>query len=111
MLARRVLEISTGRVRYDTRDMFDSGLGTRVSSPRGRAFYHQAETEIYCVYGDYDAAIRALARAVDIGFYDRLWLDACPLLTPLRVDLRYHALRRIVIERTTMIQQALHEDV
>ena len=58
-------------------------------------------------YREYDQAIRALARAVDVGFFDRLWLESCPLLAPLRSDPRFVALRKIVLSRTAKVHEAL----
>ena len=108
-LPREILEVALGKRRPEPRRMFGiaGGVGTTSSSPRGRSFYHQMEVELYLLSGDTDSAIRSLARAVDIGLFDRMWLDGCPLLAALRSDLRFHALRKIVVDRTTEIRTAL----
>jgi serine/threonine-protein kinase len=104
---RRILETFLYNQHTEPRQLLHAGMGSTFSSLRGRSFYFQMETEIYCLFEEGDNAIRSLARAVDGGLYDRLWLDNCPLLSSLRVDLRFHALRKIVSERCAQVQEAL----
>ena len=105
--SRGMLEVIAGKKRMEPADFFKNGLGSEQSSPRGRTFYFQLLTEFNAFYRENDAAIRELARCVDMGFFDICWMDRCPLLEELRVDLRFHALRKIVAARAAQVHEAL----
>lgn len=102
-----LLQLITGENTADLDQFFFPNLASEESSPRSRTFIYQLKTEACMARGQPDAAVRALARAVDNGLFDWAWLDRCPLLTDLRRDLRFQALRKIVIERATRIQSVL----
>jgi hypothetical protein len=105
-----LLELTAGMRPADNRQVFDAVPNTNASSPRGRCFFAQIQCELGCMLGDHDGAIRFLARAVDAGLFDLQWLEHCPLLKPLRVDLRFHALRKIVATRAAQVHDVLRAD-
>jgi len=102
-----LLKLITGENQADLDQFFFPNLASEESSPRSRTFIFQLKTEACMARGQLDAAVRALARSVDNGLFDWVWLDRCPLLSDLRRDLRFQALRKIVIERATRIQNVL----
>ena len=102
--ARALLEAIADGTVADMTAYFGSRMGTDLSSPRSRSFVNQLQTEVLSLNGQRDSAIRALARAVDAGLTDLLWLERCPLLSTLRADLRFQSLRRIVLDRARRIQ-------
>ncbi len=102
-----LLRLITGESNTDLDQFFFPQLASEESSPRSRSFVYQIQTEAFMGRGQADAAVRALARSVDNGLFDLVWLDRCPLLVDLRRDLRFQALRKIVIERATRIQNVL----
>jgi serine/threonine-protein kinase len=104
---RSLLNVIAGDTKEDFEKIFFPNLSSDQSSPRSRSFFHQLQTEAFMTRKQPDAAIRALARSVDAGLFDWMWLDRCPLLNDLRRDLRFQALRKIVIERATRIQNVL----
>ena len=106
---RSLLQVIAGDMSEDFDKLFFSNLSSDQSSPRSRTFFFQLNTEACMVRKQHDAAIRALARSVDAGLFDWLWLDRCPLLADLRRDLRFQALRKIVVERATRIQSVLRK--
>jgi TolB-like protein/Flp pilus assembly protein TadD len=76
-------------------------------SRRTRSLYHQLATEWYGMNSEVDALLRELAKAIDFGLVDLMWLDGCPLLAAARKDPRFLALRRVVAERAAAVQAAL----
>jgi serine/threonine-protein kinase len=106
---RSLLLVVSGDTKEDFEKVFFPNLSSDQSSPRSRSFFFQLLTESCMVRKQHDAAIRALARSIDAGLFDWLWLDRCPLLNDLRRDLRFQALRKIVIERATGIQNVLRQ--
>lgn len=104
---RSLLNVIAGDTKEDFETIFFPNLSSDQSSPRSRSFFFQLLTEACMLRKQQDAAIRALARSIDAGLFDWLWLDRCPLLNDLRRDLRFQALRKIVVERATRIQNVL----
>ncbi len=102
-----LLRLLTGDNQDDLDVFFFPNLASEQSSPRSRTFIYQLKTEACMARRLPDAAVRALARSVDNGLFDLVWLDRCPLLNDLRRDLRFLALRKIVFERATRIQNVL----
>ena len=75
-------------------------------SRRGTANRFQILAEVAGFSGDRDVALDAIARAVDIGFVDLLWLDHCPLLDSVRASPRFGALRVRLQERANAAYDA-----
>ena len=104
-----ILRLIMGDSNQNLDAIFTGTFGSDQSSPRSRAYFFQLKTEVECLHGHTDAAIRALARSVDAGLFDLVWVDHCPLLSGLRKDLRYQALRKIIAERARRIQEVLRQ--
>jgi hypothetical protein len=63
----------------------------------------QFMAEIAIILGHHDLAIRALARAADLGLMDITWLDHCPLFAALAMDLRWRAIHEAVAVRASAV--------
>ncbi len=74
---------------------------------RRMAFVFQIQMELAAYAGDHERALAALRRSVDAGLLDLAWLDACPLLAPLRGDPRFIAMREEVAARVAPVLAAL----
>jgi hypothetical protein len=66
----------------------------------------QIFTEIAVSIGDIEKGMQSLARAVDLGLYDRTWIDACPVLDTVRSRPEFPELRRRVVELASRILAA-----
>lgn len=109
-LVSRFLQVAAGGLKIDPAQLWEGVVfGVQTSSPRGRLFFHQLSTEIHAFQGETDAAMRSLARAVDVGLCDLIWYDRCPLLDMLRRDLRFKALRKVIAGRSAQVKAALRE--
>lgn len=109
-LASRFLQIAAKVRKIDPAQLWEGVVfGVQTSSPRGRLFFHQLSTEIHAFQEESDSAMRSLARAVDVGLCDLVWYDRCPLLDPLRRDLRFKALRKVIAGRSAQVKAALRE--
>ncbi|HEV3190271.1 MAG TPA: protein kinase, partial [Polyangiaceae bacterium] len=84
-----------------------ASLGTVGASWRMPVFLEQARAEFGAAKGKVNEAWAALAASVDAGLIDLLWIDACPILSPLREDARFAALRARVLERVELVRAAL----
>jgi tetratricopeptide (TPR) repeat protein len=67
----------------------------------------QVSVEISVHLGDLPRSLGLLARAVDEGLVDRVWLDRCPVLAPLRAHGDYEGLARRVAERADAVLASL----
>jgi serine/threonine-protein kinase len=105
LLLRTVL----GEVRPQPTELYGN-FGSMQGSPRGRAFLCQMQAELYCLLGQVDEALQAVARGIDAGLFDVVWLDRCAILEPMRRDPRLFGLRRIVAERALAAQRALQNE-
>ncbi len=63
--------------------MFDAMLQERAS-PRFKSLMCQLATELLCLVGHAEHAMRYFLRAADSALIDLDWVDRCPALTPLR---------------------------
>lgn len=82
----------------------------RVARPdrpiRMRVMGFQLMTETALILGQFDLAVRALARAADLGLLDVTWLDGCPLFAPLIRDVRWRVVREDVAQRAARVLAA-----
>ena len=78
-----------------------------TASPRARGASLQLRAEDHCLRQEYEAALSALRGAIELGFFDILVLDHCPLLAPLHRLSGYAELRNIVAQRAHTVQIAL----
>jgi serine/threonine-protein kinase len=76
----------------------DAGSSRRVT------FFHQLAVEANAQFGTTEHAIAILARAIDRGLTDLVWVDLCPALDPLRADPRFGPLRERLFARTQEIR-------
>ena len=100
---------ATGRVDPVAWDSFlaiyaNAGPDTPI---RQQIFGLQLLTEIALMFGDRDAALSTLARAVDRGLLDVGWLDHCQALHPLYGHEDFHELRIVVAQRATAVLGAI----
>jgi eukaryotic-like serine/threonine-protein kinase len=84
-----------------------ASLGTVGATWRMSVFLEQARAELGAAKGKLDEAFAALGASVDAGLIDLLWMDGCPLLFPLRADVRFGPLRARVVERVGLLRAAL----
>ena len=105
--ARLLFSAAARRTRIEPADILAAGLASDKSSPRGRTFFFQMHAELQAAYGQHEQAVRSVARSVDAGLSDLLWLERCPLLTPLANDARMTALRHVVYSRAFAVREAL----
>lgn len=105
--ARLLLQAAAQHTRIAAREVLSAGLASDKSSPRGRAFFFQMHAELFAFFGQREQAVRSVARSVDAGLTDLLWLERCPLLLPLANDPRWPALRQVVYSRAFAVREAL----
>jgi serine/threonine-protein kinase len=74
---------------------------------RGRALFFQGSCELSMLLGRHEAALKALEMAIQVGLFDLLWVDGCPLLAPLRQEPRFQELRAVVAERARLVRAEL----
>ncbi len=74
---------------------------------RQQLFGLQLLTEIALMFGDRDAALATLSRAVERGLMDIVWLDHCQALHPLYGLQQFYELRLVVAERATAVLGAI----
>ena len=86
-------------------DDADSGHGC----VRAVASIRQFEAEIACALGDLEWAILAIARSIEAGFVDSMWLTHCPVVAFVRRDPRSHGLVRVLDARAAEVRAALLE--
>jgi serine/threonine protein kinase/tetratricopeptide (TPR) repeat protein len=91
-------------------DAFRAHVQSQATSdrltPRMRAFWNQLNAELHGYVGE--PAIDDVKTAVEIGLFDIVWLDACPLLEPLRDHPEFPALRAKVAARAAATAAQLH---
>lgn len=105
--AKLLLQVAAGLQQIDPKEALSAGLASDRSSPRGHTFLFQMHAELQSAYGQYEQAVRSVARSVDAGLADLTWIERCPLLLPMASDPRMSALRRIVYARAYAIREAL----
>jgi serine/threonine-protein kinase len=75
-------------------------------SPRCLAFLWQTQAEACAFSGETERALDALERASGYSFFDRTWLDRCPLLDGLRGEPRFLAVAAEVGQRSAAVLAA-----
>jgi serine/threonine-protein kinase len=105
--ARLLFAAAARRTRIEPADVLAAGLASDKTSPRGRTFFFQMHAELQAAHGQHEQAVRSVARSVDAGLSDLLWLEHCPLLVPLLQDSRIAALRQVVYSRAFAVREAL----
>lgn len=105
--ARLLLQAAAQHTRIAAEEVLAAGLASDKSSPRGRSFFFQMHAELFAFFGQREQAVRSVARSVDAGLTDLLWLERCPLLAPLADDPRMAALRGVVYSRAFAVREAL----
>lgn len=105
--ARLLLQVARGQARVQPQDVLAAGLASDKSSPRGRAFFFQMHAELFAFFDQRELAVRSIARSVDAGLTDLVWLERCPLFRPLFSDPRVAALRQVVYSRALAVRETL----
>jgi serine/threonine-protein kinase len=82
-------------------------VNAAIPNTRLRASNSQFACEYAMAADDRELAIDCLARGVDEGLSDALWIDRCPLVVPLRSHPRFDALAEIVRSRGRAILDAV----
>ncbi len=96
-LCKRALAGKTG-------DALGTDLLDKPGAPRSRTLSFQIATELNAFVGDEARALASLARAVECGLPDALWIDRCTLLDGLRGAPRFEALRDVVLGRAGQVR-------
>lgn len=107
---RRRLELLLEQSELSIEESFPSHYQNPKASPRAQSIGLQALIEYHCLRRDYQKALPVLRRAVELGIIDILWMDICPLITPLSELPGYAELRATVAERALIVQRALGLD-
>lgn len=95
--------IKTGQM-SDTHRMFhQQALASSIEGTRFRLAIHQLAAESFAYLGMYDEANEEIAKGVDDGLLDLMWLEACPVFDQMRDDPRFEESRRRVAERVEQI--------
>jgi hypothetical protein len=76
-------------------------------SARLEAVARQMGAEVYCSIGWYDLAFEQIDKTIAAGLFDVSWMDACPVLGPLRTDPRWAERRDVVARRAAAVLAAL----
>jgi eukaryotic-like serine/threonine-protein kinase len=82
----------------------------RAMTRRLRVANTQFVAELFAFLGDHDAALEYIELGVDAGLQDRVWLERCPLLAPLRDRPRFRELSDIVVARATAVLAAVRDE-
>ena len=90
--------------------LVDLAMTAPTVSSRRRSLMCQLAAEMAGQFGDTDAIGRLVTRAVDHGFFDRHWLERCPLLEAARTAGVLDAARTAVAKRARRILDALYGD-
>jgi serine/threonine-protein kinase len=101
-----VLDVAAGGDAGEALDYFAWLAESDSSAARRTAAARRVEAELAATRGDLAHAIDAIDAAANAaGFFDVAWLDACPLLEPLRASPRFIELRaRICATRREVLE-------
>ncbi len=80
--------------------MHERGTSPKLTK-RIRCFWHQLTAELRLYLGE--DALDSVKAAVDLGLFDRAWMDHCPLLEPLRQRPEFKLLSKEVTVRAMRI--------
>jgi TolB-like protein/Flp pilus assembly protein TadD/predicted Ser/Thr protein kinase len=91
--------------------LFAGSIITNIAAPtkgtvRRQSFFLQLEAEIMAYRRDWQKALEALARSVDAGLIDLLWLKRCPVFDGMRAYIPFIAQVARVEERASAIISA-----
>jgi eukaryotic-like serine/threonine-protein kinase len=85
----------------------DPSFASAYASPRRRLYFAQLSAEICALAGDEEVSWSWVERAVSWELLDLAWLDACPLLEPLRTKPGWADLRAPVAARAAEVHARL----
>ncbi|GAC1523539.1 MAG: hypothetical protein NVS3B10_23350 [Polyangiales bacterium] len=77
------------------------------AAKRRKAFFATVLAEVAIASGDLDSAMEHIANADAAGFVDIVWMDACPLLAPVRARGDFSILRERVLARAASVKATL----
>jgi TolB-like protein/predicted Ser/Thr protein kinase len=93
--------------RFEQAERKTMGELALAASPRMRASRAQFMSEFLLFVGDHDEALAWVARSVDSGLQDHMWLEHCPLLDPLRDRAEFRAAAARVADRARAVVTAV----
>ncbi|MGE5180914.1 MAG: hypothetical protein ACM31C_02575, partial [Acidobacteriota bacterium] len=96
---------ATGR--FEPEDRARIAEHANCGHPRMRAVRMQFLAEFLLFAGDPDEALTWIAKSVDAGLQDHLWLERCPLLAPLRERPEFRELAVRVASRARAVIAAV----
>lgn len=76
-------------------------------NPRSARWFMQIAAEVAAFAGPPERALRMLDRASELGVFDLLWFDRCPLFADLREEPAYRRTREQVRARADAIADAV----
>jgi len=97
---------ATRRLTDDHRAFLKALPEKAVVQSRVRPLYHQLQAEILAFLGEYEGGLASLRGSVEAGLHDRLWMQRCPAIAPLRADANWPELEARVSERADEIRDA-----
>jgi serine/threonine-protein kinase len=107
-LARALLQlIVDGELHDELRQLLKGLVGGADGGTLRLSFFLKVYAEVLAYVFDVDGAVRAIETAAKAGLFDLSWIDRCPLLEPVRKDMRFAALRAQIAERAAQVSAAL----
>jgi len=101
--------LRTREVTDSYREALEKAAALAEPGSRRRTLFYQLNAEIFAYVFEIDTALASVKEAVDAGLLDRLWIDRCPVLDPVRKDARFAPLREKVETRARSTLSALGE--
>ena len=93
--------LTTGKLPPAVRAVFQERRHDPSFTHRARVFWHQLSAEARSYIGEYP--FDDVKDAVALGLFDVNWIDACPLLDPMRGEPEFAALRETVAARARSV--------
>jgi serine/threonine protein kinase/tetratricopeptide (TPR) repeat protein len=103
----RDLAAAGRRLAPEHRQALDEYLEAARDRPRFRILMHQLTAEIFAYGGDLAGALAQVKEATRAGLVDLGWLEACPLLEPLRREARLEPARQSVLRHLSGVWEVL----
>ncbi len=102
-LVRLCLRALRAEIGEEEIDAVGHTLARASQSPRARSAVGQILCEVWLLLGRPERAFAELTCTPEAGLIDIMWLDRCPLLTPLRGDPRFADLRLATLKRADSV--------
>jgi serine/threonine-protein kinase len=99
--------LRTGKLSDAARAFMDEQVSQPDPAPRFGAFKHQLAAELLAFVGAVEPALVHVESALRTGFWDKNWLELCPLLARARQEMAFAELHGRVAERAQRVKGAL----